>query len=191
MKKIGYILAGILLISAVGCGKKEELPQEELKESQLQSVCELATLETYYHNTVRVDDKKQVLWWDTKTQLWIEYSGIVKVGVDFSEVSMKVEGDVIQITIPEAKVLDYKVDEASLTEDSYLVGKSGLFAPEISAEKQSDAFAAAEEKIKETAENDKALLLQARQRTETLLEEYARNIGELQGKEYQVEFVKP
>lgn len=29
MKKIGYILAGILLISAVGCGKKEELPQEE------------------------------------------------------------------------------------------------------------------------------------------------------------------
>ena len=191
MKKIGYVLAGILLISAVGCGKKEELPQEELKESQLQSVCELATLETYYHNTVRMDDKKQVLWWDTKTQLWIEYSGIVKVGVDFSEVSMKVEGDVIQITIPEAKVLDYKVDEASLTEDSYLVGKSGLFAPEISAEKQSDAFAAAEEKMKETAENDKALLLQARQRAETLLEEYARNIGELQGKEYQVEFVKP
>ena len=191
MKKIGYILAGILLISAVGCGKKEELPQEELKESQLQSVCELATLETYYHNTVRMDDKKQVLWWDTKTQLWIEYSGIVKVGVDFSEVSMKVEGDVIQITIPETKVLDYKVDEASLTEDSYLVGKSGLFAPEISAEKQSDAFAAAEEKMKETAENDKALLLQARQRAETLLEEYARNIGELQGKEYQVEFVKP
>lgn len=191
MKKIGYILAGILLISAVGCGKKEELPQEELKESQLQSVCELATLETYYHNTVRMDDKKQVLWWDTKTQLWIEYSGIVKVGVDFSEVSMKVEGDVIQITIPEAKVLDYKVDEASLTEDSYLVGKSGLFAPKISAEKQSDAFAAAEEKMKETAENDKALLLQARQRAETLLEEYARNIGELQGKEYQVEFVKP
>ena len=191
MKKIGYILAGILLISAVGCGKKEELPQEELKESQLQSVCELATLETYYHNTVRMDDKKQVLWWDTKTQLWIEYSGIVKVGVDFSEVSMKVEGDVIQITIPEAKVLDYKVDEASLTEDSYLVGKSGLFAPESSAEKQSDAFAAAEEKMKETAENDKALLLQARQRAETLLEEYARNIGELQGKEYQVEFVKP
>lgn len=191
MKKIGYILAGILLISAVGCGKKEELPQEELKESQLQSVCELATLETYYHNTVRMDDKKQVLWWDTKTQLWIEYSGIVKVGVDFSEVSMKVEGDVIQITIPEAKVLDYKVDEASLTEDSYLVGKSGLFAPEISAEKQSDAFAAAEEKMKETAENDKALLLQARQRAETLLEEYARNIGELQGKKYQVEFVKP
>ena len=191
MKKIGYILAGILLISAVGCGKKEELPQEELKESQLQSVCELATLETYYHNTVRMDDKKQVLWWDAKTQLWIEYSGIVKVGVDFSEVSMKVEGDVIQITIPEAKVLDYKVDEASLTEDSYLVGKSGLFAPEISAEKQSDAFAAAEEKMKETAENDKALLLQARQRAETLLEEYARNIGELQGKEYQVEFVKP
>lgn len=191
MKKIGYILAGILLISAVGCGKKEELPQEELKESQLQSVCELATLETYYHNTVRMDDKKQVLWWDTKTQLWIEYSGIVKVGVDFSEVSMKVEGDVIQITIPEAKVLDYKVDEASLTEDSYLVGKSGLFAPEISAEKQSDAFAAAEEKMKETAENDKSLLLQARQRAETLLEEYVRNIGELQGKEYQVEFVKP
>ena len=138
-----------------------------------------------------MDDKKQVLWWETKTQLWIEYSGIVKVGVDFSEVSMKVEGDVIQITIPEAKVLDYKVDEASLTEDSYLVGKSGLFAPEISAEKQSDAFAAAEEKMKETAENDKALLLQARQRAETLLEEYARNIGELQGKEYQVEFVKP
>lgn len=191
MKKIGYILAGILLISAVGCGKKEELPQEELKESQLQSVCELATLETYYHNTVRMDDKKQVLWWDTKTQLWIEYSGIVKVGVDFSEVSMKVEGDVIQITIPEAKVLDYKVDEASLTEDSYLVGKSGLFAPEISAEKQSDAFAAAEEKMKETAENDKSLLLQARQRAETLLEEYVRNIGELQGKEYHVEFVKP
>ena len=59
------------------------------------------------------------------------------------------------------------------------------------AEKQSDAFAAAEEKMKETAENDKALLLQARQRAETLLEEYARNIGELQGKEYQVEFVKP
>lgn len=191
MRKIGYILAGILLISAVGCGKKEEAPQEELKESQLQSVCELATLETYYHNTVRMDDDKQVLWWNTKTQLWIEYSGIVKVGVDFSEVSMKVEDDVVQITIPEAKVMDYKVDETSLTEDSYLVGKSGLFAPEISAEDQSEAFAKAEEKMKETAENDKSLLLQARQRAETLLEEYVRNIGELQGKDYKVEFVKP
>lgn len=191
MKKIGCILAGLLLIAAAGCGKKEELPQEELKESQLQSVCELATLETYYHNTVQMDDDKTVLWWKTKTQLWIEYSGIVKVGVDFSEVSMKVEGDVVQITIPEAKVMDYKVDETSLTEDSYLVGKSGLFAPEITAEKQSDAFAAAEKKMKETAENDKSLLLQARQRAETLLEEYVRNIGELQGKEYQVEFVKP
>lgn len=191
MRKIGYILAGILLISAVGCGKKEEVPQEELKESQLQSVCELATLETYYHNTVRMDDKKPILWWDAKTQLWIEYSGIVKVGVDFSEVSMKVEGDVVQIAIPEAKVMDYKVDETSLTEDSYLVGKSGLFAPEISVEKQSEAFETAEKEMKETAENDKSLLLQARQRAERLLEEYVRNIGELQGKDYKVEFVKP
>ena len=185
------MLVGMLLFTA-GCEKKEqEQPKEELKESQMQAVCELATLETYYHNTAKFTHAEKVLWWGTTTKLWIEYSGVVRVGVDISDVSMTVKDDLVRITMPEATVLSYKVDESSLTEDSYLVGKEGLWASDVTADMQKKAFSEAEEKMKETAENDKSLLLQARQRAETLLEEYVRNIGELQGKEYQVEFVKP
>lgn len=185
------ILACTLLFS--GCGEKKEQTDTEqntveLSVSQMQSVCELATLECYYHNTARFDSEKKVLFWNTSKKLWIEYSGIVQVGIDFSKLEMRVEGNIVTITIPEAKVLKCQVDDSSLSADTFYSETKGLFSGSIGAEEQTAAFQAAQEGMQETVQEDKALLLQARVRAQTLLENYVKNVGEAMGVHYEVKW---
>lgn len=62
-------------------------------------------------------------------------------------------------------------------------------AGDVGGEDQSKAFAAAQDGMKETAENDTALLLQAKLRAQTLLENYVKNIGDITGVDYTVKWV--
>lgn len=41
---------------------------------------------------------KKVLWWNTDRRLWIEYTGIVKAGVDIDKIDMKVDGNTLTIS---------------------------------------------------------------------------------------------
>lgn len=183
----------IIVFSLSGCQSKkeeEEKNEAELSLNQMQTICELATLECYYHNTAKVESEKKVLWWNTSKQLWIEYSGIVKVGLDFANLEMSIEDNIVTINIPDAKILSCKVDETSLTKDSYLVSTTGLGAGKITAKDQTEAFKYAQENMKEVAEADYSLLLQAQQRAQELLEKYVVNFADAIGVEYQVEWEK-
>lgn len=190
-KIISFLLLVTLLVMCCGCSEKsaESENTTQLSISQMQSVCELATLECYYHNTAKMESEKDVMWWSTSKKLWVEYSGIVKVGVDFSKLTMDVTGDVVTITMPDAKVMSCKVDESSLSPDTFYSETSGLGAGDVGGEDQSKAFAAAQDGMKETAENDTALLLQAKLRAQTLLENYVKNIGDITGVDYTVKWV--
>ena len=121
--------------------------------------------------------------------MWVEYSGIVKVGVEISDFDMSVEGSLVTITMPKAKILSCEVDEKSLDPESYLVSKKGLWAKDITADDQTEAFKAAQENMRQAAESDAALLLQGQQRAQELLEKYVKNVGEAIGEPYQVEWV--
>ena len=98
---------------------------------------------------------------------------------------LAIEGDTVHISIPNAKVLATKVDQASLTKDSFIVD---VDSASISAEDETEAFKEAQKEMTEAASNDLVLLENAQQRVQKLLEEYVINIGEATGKEYSIEW---
>ena len=182
-----FCLVVCMLFSA--CGKQEEAPKEDLSLTQMKSICELATLKCYYHNVAKITKEKDVLWWDTTAELWIEYSGIVKLGVDITNLDMQVDQNQVTITMPKAKVLSYQVDQTSLDKDSYYTNREGLGAEKINADDQTEAIRMAQENMLEEVNADNSLQQQAQNRAQELLEQYVKNIGDAMGKTYEVSFV--
>ena len=193
MKKIIAVISMcvMMMCSLSACGSKsnDNSVEKVINITQMQAICELATLECYYHNVAKVNKEKDVLWWDTKAELWIEYSGIVKVGVDISALDMDVEDDVVNITMPEAMVLSCEVDETKLNKDSYIMIREGLGAEKITADDQTLAFQTAQDNMREAAETDNELLDQAEQRAKDLLESYINNVGAAIGKNYTINWI--
>ena len=183
---LSLILAVLCITSFSACGN-ENTKNTEPKISQMKSICELAVMDCYYHNVAKFTQEDASGWWlwTQDKHFWIEYGGVVTLGVDVSLVSMEIVGDKVTITIPPATVQSCKVDESTLTKDSYIVDKDSAA---ISAEDEVLAFSEAQKKLEETASADKALLAEAQQRTQILLEDYIKNIGNTVGKEYSVTF---
>ncbi|OUP64868.1 hypothetical protein B5F12_04265 [Pseudoflavonifractor sp. An176] len=117
---------------------------------------------------------------------WIEYSGVVTLGIDASLVKVEVSGSEVSITIPSASVLNCTVDSSSLTEDSFIVAKNSA---KIQAEDEVYAFEAAQTYLEQAAADDTALLASAQQRAQELLEEYITNIGKAVGQEYTIKWI--
>ena len=192
MKRIlSILLVFAALLSMAACAQKSEpetAPVMEPKVSQMKSICELAVMECYYHNVAKYkeNDAEGFLWWKKDKHFWIEYSGVVKLGVDASLVSITIDGDTVSITMPEASVLSCRVDSSSLSKDSYIVAKDSAA---VTAEDEVYAFAEAQQHLEDCAANDRALLLEAQQRAQALLEDYITNIGNAVGKEYTIRWV--
>lgn len=192
MKKvIALFLTIVVLLSCLGCGKAEEQPiNMEPKVSQMKAICELAVMECYYHNVAKFYEEnaeKGFLGIGSKDKhFWIEYSGVVKLGIDVSLVNITVNDTQITITLPEAQVLGCKVNAASLSENSFIVDKDSA---EITADDEVKAFAEAQAQLEQTAISDKALLANAQQRAQSLLEDYITNIGNTVGKTYSISWV--
>lgn len=188
MKKI--IAFALSILAVIGCtacsnGTKTSVKNTEPKISQMRSICELAVMDCYYHNVAKYTEEDASGWWlwTKDKHFWIEYSGVVTLGVDISLVSMEIDGDNITITIPPASVQSCKVDESTLTKESYIVDKNSA---DITAEDEVMAFSEAQKNLEETASADKTLLAEAQQRTQILLEDYIKNIGNTVGKEYKI-----
>lgn len=185
MKKWTLLLiVTVFLISLTSCGNFETSPAAmEPKTSQMKAICELAVMECYYHNVAKFKktDTEGILWWQKDKNFWIEYSGIVTLGIDTSLMSVEVNDTQVTITIPEATVLRCTVDSSSLSEESFIVAKDSA---KIEADDEVAAFAAAQTYLEESASNDTALLAGAQQRAQGLLEDYIANIGKAVGKEY-------
>lgn len=189
MKKIiVFVLALMILLMGNACSKQEE-PQLSISEAQIKDICELAVLECYYHNVAKFDDKdpEKFLFWTKNKRFWIEYDGIVKMGIDASLVDVEPAGTEITITIPPAFARDPQVDSSSLTKDSYIVDKNST---EITAEDEQEAFKQAQAELKEMAETDQVMLNIAQQRAKKLLEDYVANIGKLTDTQYTIKWVE-
>ena len=174
-----------MCITTASCSKDNTLKEIEPQASQMKSICELATMRCYYHNVAKYTEENAsgMLLWTKDRKFWVEYAGIVNIGIDTSKVKMEVKKDNVNITIPQAQVLDCKVDNATLTESSFIVAKNSA---KVEAEHQTAAFKEAQAKIKEAASNDTALLSNAQQRAQKLLEDYVNNIGNCIGKKYKI-----
>lgn len=189
MKKIVSCLMALLLsLSMASCGTgKPKTPDMEPEVSQMKAICELAVMDCYYHNVAKFkeEDAEGFLFWQKDKQFWIEYSGVVTLGVDVSQVAVEVKDTQVTITLPPAKVLNCKVDSSSLTADSFIVADGSA---SINAADEVAAFDAAQSKLQETAASDTVLLANAQQRAQSLLEDYVTNVGNVVGKEYTIQW---
>lgn len=190
MKKLMCILiSAVLTLSLAACSNTEPAPVDmEPKTSQMKAICELAVMDCYYHNVAKYElkDAEGFLWWTKDKNFWIEYSGVVTLGVDVSRVTVEVDGTKVTISIPAAEVLSCIVDSSSLTEDSYIVAKDSAA---IEAEDEIAAFSVAQADLEATASKDTALLASAQQQAQQLLEDYITNIGKATGKSYSIEWI--
>lgn len=185
MKKCFSFLmaAGMLLLS--GCGTSVEEPALQPDITQMEAICELSVMDCYYHNVAKFydEDAERFLFWTKDKEFWIEYSGIVRLGIDVSQVDIQVDGDTVTVTLPEAKVLGCKVDSDSLSEASYIVANGSA---KVTADDQTEAFAAAQEDMEKAAASDTTLLTMARDRARQLLEDYIRNVSEFSDHSYTI-----
>lgn len=185
MKKflIFILITSVLLVLSSCSSSKDITPQI----TQMKSICELATMKCYYHNVAKYyEEDVEGFIWKKDRRFWIEYSGVVTLGIDASQLDIVVSDNAVTITIPPAKVLSCKVDEKTLNKNSFIIdSKSAAIEPQH----QTEAFKNAQKTMLDSASNDTALLANAQQRAKDLLEDYVKNIGNVVGKEYIVEFV--
>lgn len=176
-----------LLLLTTACGKAEApvlpVPQEE----QMKAICQLAVLECDYHNLAKFEQKdaSKFLWMTKDKRFWVEYSATAVLGIDVKQVSMELQGDVVSITLPRARVLNCKVNGDSLSKDSYIVDKDS--AP-VTAQDEVYAFQEAQDGLQKTVEADGDMLDLAQTRVEELLKNYVTSLAKATGTEYRVEF---
>lgn len=184
-KKIKLAILMLMNAYLFACGKEKALPEPQL--TQMQAIAELAVLDSYYHNVAKYSEEEaqRFLWWTKDKEFWIEYSGIVTVGIDFNKVEMAVKGNKITISLPAAEIQSVSVDSSQLNAESFIVAKDSA---KVTAEDERFAFAEAQKQLAAYAANDTALLAEANARTKNLLENYLHNLYAETGFEYTIEW---
>lgn len=199
---ICLIIAAAILI--VPNNKRDSNPLDISEYSSVSTICELATLRNYYHNVIVYEKKpdstektiSDILFWPfnelLKTgykQFWMEYSGIVEVGIDAKADHIQINkpniDGVVDVYIPDAKVLNVDADEDSFSQP---LSETGFLAT-ITSEERREAYAEAQSAMRREAENDQALLFRAKNNAKIILEQYIKNVGKEMGVEYTVNWI--
>ncbi|MBQ8683495.1 MAG: DUF4230 domain-containing protein [Clostridia bacterium] len=184
MKRLLTILLVVACIATLACSCKDNsaVPTE----TEIRAICELATIRSYYNNVAKETKEKDTIF-QKKREMWIEYEGYADLGVDMQEVSMKLSGNTVTVTIPAAKVLEVGIVDDTLTEDSYVMSADGfLFKNKITTEEQQEAIQKAQAKMEEAVSGNTALLAQAQNRAKSIIENYIRQLGQAAGTEYDI-----
>ena len=152
---IGLLAGSLLFLSA--CGSDAPAEKETITKEKMQAVCQLAAVECFYHNTTKLKKEDTVLWWDNRVYM-VEspIADALAMGVDLDDVDLTVDKKKVTVTLPEVKVLECKVDEASLDGDSYHAKTTGLGAKKPDAAMETEAFSEAVKHITNMAEEDEA-----------------------------------
>lgn len=184
-KKIALICILITLVLSFSACEKKSADFSETK-----AICELATLKCYYHNT---SEYKQTSSGVAKylgnigyKKAWIEYDGIVKLGIDASKVRIEPTGTKVKVYVPNATILSTDVDVATMSE---ALSETGWFT-KITTKERDEAQKEAQIDMKAKAESDTALLSQATQRAKDTIKDYITNVGKLIGTEYEIEWIE-
>lgn len=196
-KSVIIILAAIAcLMLATACGNTQEATPAMQENSlintapdlmQIRNICQLATLECCYNNvakSTKTPGKGIAHIGEAEREFWIEYSGTAKIGVDMSKIQMEISDNVVNITIPNAELLDIVVDNK---ENKRVISpdKSFLFAEnDITTEDQTNAIATAQDQVKTDFSTNNSLLTLAQDRAKKLIENYINQIGKLTGTTY-------
>ena len=193
------LLVLVLIADIILCGifvstkmlKKQNPAIQQLSESSVRRICELASLECYYHNVSNWSQNAHGILAFAgygEKKIWIEYDGIVRVGINAGKVKISEpdKDNVITVTIPEAAVLDKDLDESSIKE----IDKTVLFLTEaVNAQDKMKALAAAQNDMEQLAASNDMVLGEAQERAKKIIERNLIALGEAGGRHYKVTFV--
>ena len=184
-------------------GKKDRPKEIYFSDNaSVSAICELATLKSFYHNVVTYEAEPEGV---TRVindiiafpfgdlvkigykQYWMEYSGIIETGIDASQIQINDpdENGVVEVYVPDAKVLSAYADEKSLTD---LIAETGWFTT-ISGKEKTDAFAKTQTQMRQEAERDRAMLLRAKENAKLLLQRFIVNTGKEIGVDLSVRWI--
>lgn len=190
-KNLVLVFSAILVAGTLLCGcQNTEEPEAENPDlsSNAGYICDLATLEVYYHNVARYNRASDLPFNIGYKRMWFEYSGIVEIGINANKVTISEpdENGVVAIFVPQAEILDVNIDEDSITDPVVETGP----LTDLSTEEKTEALSNAQTGMEEEADKDDTLKYQARKRAKDLLESYVQNTGDLIGKRYTVEWIE-
>ena len=185
MKKIvALILLAVLVLSLCACNQKQSAP---LREEDIRAICELATLECFYNNVAKIEKEADNIFQKDRT-MWIEYEGKATIGIDMSDVIIRISGNTVNITMPDVEILSTNY---TFKEDSYVASSDGWLWPnKISTEEQEAGVIKGQEAMKEAIKNNRSLFLKAEERAKELIENYITKLGEAAGQEYTINWNK-
>lgn len=89
----------------------------ELLGQQLSSIRELSTVEYHYTNMGKFENQVDFYGWKvpfTTKSFIVAYDGLIKAGVDLSDVEIQVQGEKISISLPAPAILSHEIDEESI-----------------------------------------------------------------------------
>lgn len=189
-KKItSYILsASILAFSLCGCSNANEELKAVPELSQVQNICELSVLECTFNN-LAVSTKKAGTGFlhlgEKERKFWIEYKVKAKVSYDMDSVQMDISGNNVKITLPEP-LLEFNAVAGNwkkIEDDDQFFQKNP-----ITQEDEKKAVDSSLSDLQTEIEKNKSLLKQAEDQTESLIENYITEIGNLSNTTYNIEF---
>lgn len=164
-------LAAAFLLGGVLAGQESE-PEitSSLLGQRLAEIQELATQEYHYTNMGRFQNQLDFYGWKvpfTTKSFIVAYDGVIKAGVDLSQVEVTVENKTISITLPEGKILSHEIDEDSL---EVFDETKNIFNP-IRIEDYT-GFTADQRASMEERATEEGLLTAASERARTLVEQF-------------------
>ena len=165
--------------------------EQRISQSTIKRICELATLDCYYHNVTEWNKPSNWLGYGEKA-LWLEYDGKVRVGIKVGEIKIS-EPDstgIITVSIPQATILENDLDENSLYEidsESPMLGFIPIYSSVNSTDRR-DALAEAQRQMETSASQNRIILEEATERAKKIIEKNIVAIGEARGKVYTVKF---
>lgn len=182
------ILIVLLLLVITGCGKKNTDVKPSL--SQVRNISDLATVKAYYHNVAKVEKKKgQGLThlFEVDRKYWIEYTGVVKIGIKMSSITIDEKDNVVTINMPRAEILSHHCE--NYNDDSIYKNEDGFNENKIEDSEINEAIKKADEEMLEKVKNNQSLFNRAEDGAEKLIQNYIEQVGKISGKKYEVKFV--
>ena len=134
-------------------------------------------MECFFKNVAKSTKTKSNIFQKDR-EFWCEYTGIVKIGINFNKVTLKEDGNELIITLPKAEVLGIESDA-----DSHTMIKSagGLFSQDITAEDVTEAKRLAQEDMESAVKNNGTILISARNKAKTIIANYVAQMDEIAG----------
>ncbi len=117
-------LALLLLLFAAGIAYDRHLQAQntpvitsDLISERLHTISELATVEYHYTNMGQFKNQVDFYGWNvplTQKSFILSYDGVIKAGIDASQISVALQEQTILISLPQSKILSHEMDEDSL-----------------------------------------------------------------------------